>query len=97
MAVGATGSNGWHFPIFGLGTTHVLDNPTVSTQTPAFGADTRIIRVSVTGDHCHFAIGSNPTASGERQPVNFSGQRRILQGEGRVEARRDRRARAWRR
>lgn len=73
MAVGATGSNGWHFPIFGLGTTHVLDNPTVSTQTPAFADDTRIIRVSVTGDHCHFNIGSNPTASESDSPSISAG------------------------
>ena len=68
MAVGATGSNGWHFPIFGLGTTHVISNPTVSTQTSAFGADTKVIRVAVTGSHLHIDIGSDPTADETSTP-----------------------------
>ena len=54
MATGAIGANGWHFPIFGAGTTHVIDNPSAST---------RIIRVACTGGHLHIAIGANPTAA----------------------------------
>ena len=45
----------------------------MSTQTPAFADDTRIIRVSVTGDHCHFNIGSNPTASESDSPSISAG------------------------
>lgn len=63
MATGAIGANGWHFPIFGAGTTHVIDNPSASTQTPAFAASTRIIRVACTGGHLHVAIGTDPTAA----------------------------------
>ena len=73
MAVGVIGANGWHFPIFGLGATHVIDNPSVSTQTPAFSSSTRVIRVSVTGGHLHIAVGANPTAAESDSPSHPEG------------------------
>jgi hypothetical protein len=63
MAVGVIGLNGWHFPVFALGTTHHISNPSTSTQTSAFGSSTRIIRVSTTGGALNIAIGSDPTAT----------------------------------
>ena len=58
--------------VFQLGAAQVISNPTVSTQTTAFGATTTVIRVSTTGDHVHIAIGDNPTAttSGAMLPSN---------------------------
>jgi hypothetical protein len=45
----------------GLGAAQVVDYDS-STQSTAFGLNTRIIRVVATTD-CHVAIGSNPTAT----------------------------------
>lgn len=42
---------------------HVINNPSVSTQTAAFGAQTTAVRVATTGNHVHIAINGNPTAT----------------------------------
>ena len=49
--------------VFRLDGAHVINNPSSSTQTPAFSAETTVIRVATTGDHVHIAIGENPTAT----------------------------------
>ncbi len=49
--------------VFEMDGTHVIDNPSASTQTPAFGAQTTAIRVATTGHHVHIAINGNPTAT----------------------------------
>ena len=49
--------------VFEFGAAQVITNPTVSTQTTAFGAQTTTIRVACTGDHVHIAVNSNPTAT----------------------------------
>ena len=42
---------------------HTISNPSSSTQTSAFGAQTTAIRVATTGNHVHIAINGNPTAT----------------------------------
>ena len=49
--------------VFELDGTHVIDNPSTSTQTAAFGAQTTAVRVATTGHHVHIAINGNPTAT----------------------------------
>ncbi len=49
--------------VFEMDGTQVINNPSTSTQTNAFGAQTTAIRVACTGDHVHIAINSNPTAT----------------------------------
>jgi len=49
--------------VFEMDGTHVIDNPTTSTQTEAFGAQTTAVRVATTGHHVHVAINGNPTAT----------------------------------
>ena len=49
--------------VFEMDGTHVIDNPSTSTQTPAFGAQTTAVRVATTGHHVHIAINGNPTAT----------------------------------
>jgi hypothetical protein len=49
--------------IFELDGAQVITNPTTSTQTTAFGAQTTAIRVACTGDHVHIAINGDPTAT----------------------------------
>ena len=49
--------------VFEMDGTHVIDNPSTSTQTSAFGAQTTAVRVATTGHHVHIAINSNPTAT----------------------------------
>ena len=49
--------------VFEMNGTHVLVNPTVSTQTPAFGAQTTAVRVATTGHFVHIAINGDPTAT----------------------------------
>jgi hypothetical protein len=49
--------------VFELDGVHVLSNPTSSTQTAAFGAQTTAVRVATTGHYVHIAINSNPVAT----------------------------------
>ena len=58
-----------------LGTTQVFTVTTSSVQSTAFGANTTMIRIACSSGHCHFAIGTNPTASLTTSPMmpnNFS-------------------------
>ena len=58
-----------------MGTTQVFTVTNSSVQSTAFGASTTMIRVSCSLGHCHFQIGTNPTASITTSPMmpnNFS-------------------------
>lgn len=52
---------------------HTINNPSSSTQTSAFGAQTTAVRVATTGHHVHIAINSNPTATDQStlMPANW--------------------------
>jgi hypothetical protein len=52
-----------------LGTTQVFTVTTSSVQSTAFGASTTMVRVSCSQGHCHFQIGTNPTASLTTSPM----------------------------
>jgi hypothetical protein len=67
-----------------LGVTQVFTVTTSSVQSTAFGASTTMIRVSCSSGHCHFQIGTNPTASVTTSPMmpnNFSEIIRVNAGE----------------
>ena len=67
-----------------LGTTQVFTVSNSSVQSTAFGASTTMIRVSCSLGHCHFQIGTNPTASITTSPMmpnNFSEIIRVNAGE----------------
>ena len=49
--------------VFEMSGVHVINNPSTSTQTSAFGAQTTAVRVATTGHHVHIAINGNPTAT----------------------------------
>jgi hypothetical protein len=51
------------FGVPSMGTTQVATVTTSSVQMTAFGANTTMIRIACAQGHCHFAIGSSPTAS----------------------------------
>jgi hypothetical protein len=46
-----------------LGTTQVTSVTNSSAQMTAFGASTTMIRIACSLGHCHYAIGSSPTAN----------------------------------
>ena len=52
-----------------LGTTQVFAVTTSSVASTAFGANTTMIRIAVSLGHCHFAIGTTPTASITTSPM----------------------------
>ena len=53
-----------------LGTTQVMTVTGSSVQSTAVGAGVTILRLANTGGaHCHFQIGSNPTASITTSPM----------------------------
>ena len=52
-----------------LGTTQVFTVTASSVQSTAFGASTTMIRVACSQGHCHFAIGTSPTASITTSPM----------------------------
>ena len=67
-----------------LGTTQVFTVTSSSVQSTAFGASTTMVRVSCSQGHCHFAIGTNPTASITTSPMmpnNFSEIIRVSPGQ----------------
>lgn len=67
-----------------LGTTQVFTVTNSSVQSTAFGASTTMIRISCSLGHCHFAIGTNPTASITTSPMmpnNFSEIIRVNPGD----------------
>ena len=49
--------------VFEMNGVHVINNPSTSTQTSSFGAQTTAVRVATTGHHVHVAINSDPTAT----------------------------------
>ena len=51
------------FGVPSIGTTQVATVTTSSVQMTAFGATTTMIRIACAQGHCHFAIGTSPTAS----------------------------------
>jgi hypothetical protein len=46
-----------------MGTTQVASVTTSSVQMTAFGASTTLIRIACSLGHCHYQIGTSPTAS----------------------------------
>jgi hypothetical protein len=67
-----------------LGTTQVFTVSNSSVQSTAFGASTTMVRVSCSLGHCHFQIGTNPTASITTSPMmpnNFSEIIRVSPGQ----------------
>ena len=51
------------YGIASLGTTQVASVTNSSVQMNAFGASTTMIRIACSLGHCHYAIGSSPTAT----------------------------------
>jgi hypothetical protein len=67
-----------------LGVTQVFTVTTSSVQSTAFGASTTMVRLSCSSGHCHFQIGTNPTASITTSPMmpnNFSEIIRVSPGQ----------------
>ena len=67
-----------------LGTTQIFTVSNSSVQSTAFGASTTMVRISCSSGHCHFQIGTNPTASLTTSPMmpnNFSEIVRVNAGE----------------
>jgi hypothetical protein len=67
-----------------LGTTQVFTVTTSSVQSTAFGASTTMVRISCSLGHCHFQIGTNPTASITTSPMmpnNFTEIIKVNAGE----------------
>jgi hypothetical protein len=66
----AKDDNGQLTQIYQLGTTQVMTVTGSSVQSSAIAADCTIIRLATSsGAHCHFQIGSNPTASLTTSPM----------------------------
>jgi len=62
--------NGQLTQIYELGTTQVLTVTASSVQSNAVDAGCTIVRLATgSGSHCHFQIGSNPTASLTTSPM----------------------------
>jgi hypothetical protein len=56
--------------IYALGTTQVMTVSATSAQSTAIASDCTIIRLANSSTaHCHFQIGSNPTASLTTSPM----------------------------
>jgi len=51
------------YGIASIGTTQVASVTNSSVQMTAFGASTTMIRIACSLGHCHYQIGTNPTAS----------------------------------
>jgi len=67
-----------------LGVTQVFIVTTSSVQSTAFGASTTMVRVSCSSGHCHFQVGTNPTASITTSPMmpnNFTEIIRVTPGQ----------------
>jgi len=66
----AKDDNGQLTQIYQLGTTQVMTVTGSSVQSSAIASDCTIIRLATSsGAHCHFQIGSNPTASLTTSPM----------------------------
>jgi hypothetical protein len=61
-----------------MGTTQAATVTTSSVQMTAFGANTTLIRVACSLGHCHFEIGTNPTASLTTSPLIGNNQSEII-------------------
>ena len=76
--------NNVSFGVPSLGTTQVLTVTNSSVQSAAFGANTTMVRLSCSLGHCHFQVGTNPTASITTSPMmpnNFSEIIRVSPGQ----------------
>jgi hypothetical protein len=51
------------YGVASMGTTQVASVTTSSVQMTAFGASTTLIRIACSLGHCHYQIGTSPTAS----------------------------------
>jgi hypothetical protein len=66
----ARDDNGQLSQIYNLGTTQVMTVTASSVQSTAIASDCTIIRLATSsGAHCHFQIGTNPTASLTTSPM----------------------------
>ena len=63
MSIFQLDPNNVAFGVVSLGTSQVASVTTSSVQMTAFGASTTMIRIACSLGHCHYQIGSNPTAS----------------------------------
>jgi hypothetical protein len=63
----------------GIGTTQVFTVTNASVQSTAFGANTTMIRIACSLGHCHFAIGTSPTASITTSPMMPTNRSEIIQ------------------
>ena len=72
------------FGVPAMDTAQVFSVTNSSVQSAAFGASTTMVRLSCSLGHCHFQIGTNPTASLTTSPMmpnNFSELVRVNPGE----------------
>ena len=51
------------YGVASMGTTQVASVTNSSVQMTAFGASTTLVRIACSLGHCHYQIGTNPTAS----------------------------------
>ena len=51
------------YGVASMGTTQVASVTNTSAQMTAFGASTTLVRIACSLGHCHYQIGTNPTAS----------------------------------
>jgi hypothetical protein len=51
------------YGVASMGTTQVASVTNTSVQMTAFGASTTLVRIACSLGHCHYQIGTNPTAS----------------------------------
>ena len=63
MSIFQLDPNNVAFGVASLGTSQVASVTNSSVQMTAFGASTTMIRIACSLGHCHYQIGSNPTAS----------------------------------
>jgi hypothetical protein len=66
------------FGVPSIGTTQVATVTTSSVQMSAFGATTTMIRIACAQGHCHFAIGTSPTANTTACPLIGINQSEII-------------------
>jgi hypothetical protein len=66
------------FGVPSIGTTQVATVTTSSVQMSAFGATTTMIRIACAQGHCHFAIGTSPTANTTACPLIGVNQSEII-------------------
>ena len=66
------------FGVPSIGTTQVATVTTSSVQMTAFGSNTTMIRIACAQGHCHFNIGSSPTAATTTSPLIGVNQSEII-------------------